>query len=269
MFRKLGEPRVTAALFAGLVIFLGMAQVCAQITRLDIDQALLRALRANDALKYARLDYSFEISRYDLSVRDFLPAVRIGYAQDDAVAYYAPDSHLKEISIGIDQLLYAGAARIYERRNLAAGLSMRERMIEEMERELRLEVVNRFVEILKLGLQIRILQESLSMAREQVDIAAEELKLGEITRLDYIDIELAVQDLDIELSTLRQEEVRLKFDLKELLDVPSNSSLELSGRINPDFKGMLPDREAGYFVECALENSMDLRKQSTEINALG
>ena len=34
--------------------------------------------------------------------------------------------------MGIDQLLYAGAARIYERRNLAAGLSMRERMIEEM-----------------------------------------------------------------------------------------------------------------------------------------
>jgi len=269
MIRTLGKHRAAAALSIGLILILAAVQADAQITRLDIEQALTRALRGNEALKYARLDYRFEVSRYDLSLRDFLPAITVGYAQDDAVAYYAPDSHLKELSVGVDQLLYAGGARIYERRNLTASLRIRERMIQEMEKELRLEVVNRFVEILTLGLQIRILEESLAMAWEQVSIAEEEMKLGEITRLDYIDIELTVQDLEIELSTLKQEEVRLKFELKELLDVPSNNSLELSGQIDPDFRGMLPDREAQYFVECALENSLDLKKHQAEITGLG
>lgn len=269
MVSTLGKQRAAAALSVGLVLILAVFQVDAQTTRLDIGQALTRALIGNEALKYARLDYRFEVCRYDLSLRDFLPAISVGYAQDDAVAYFAPDSHLKELSVGINQLLYAGGARIYERRNLAASLHIRERMIAEMEKDLRLEVVNRFVEILKLGLQIQILEESLAMAWEQVGIAAEEVKLGEITRLDYIDIELAVQDLEIELSTLEQEETRLKFELKELLDVSSNNSLELSGRINPDFRGMLPNREAQYFVECALENNLDLKKQQAEITGLG
>jgi outer membrane protein TolC len=262
------KQRAVSAFFVVAVLFRFAVPASAQVTRLDIEQSLERALRTNKALQYARLDYRFEVSRYDLSLRDFLPAISVGYAQDDTVAYYAPDSRLKELSIGIDQLVYAGGARIYERRNLAAGLRVRERTIQEMEKELRLEVVNRFVEILKLGLQTRILDESLAMALEQVSIAAEELKLGEITRLDYIEIELAVQDLEIELATLQQEEVRLKFELKELLQVPSNHSLVLSGTINPDFRGMLPDREAHYYVECALEYSLDLRKQQAEITDL-
>jgi outer membrane protein TolC len=268
MITMLRIQRAFSALFVVAVLFRSAVPASAQVTRLDIEQSLERALRTNKALQYARLDYRFEVSRYDLSLRDFLPAISVGYARDDKVAYYAPDSRLKELSIGIDQLVYAGGARIYERRNLAAGLRVRERMIQEMEKELRLEVVNRFVEILKLGLQTRILEESLAMARDQVSIAAEEVKLGEITRLDYIEIELAVQDLEIELATLQQEEVRLKFELKELLQVPSNHSLLLSGAINPDFRGMLPDRETHYYVECALEYSLDLRKQQAEIKDL-
>ena len=269
MISTSGKEWTAAALFVVLVLALAAVQAGAQTTRLDIEQSLTRALRTNEALEYARLDYRFEVYRYDLSLRDFLPAISVGYTQDDAVAYYAPDSHIKELSVGIEQLLYAGGTRIFERRNLAAGLRIRERLIDEMEKELRLEVMHRFVEILKLGLQIRILEESLAMAGEQVVIAAEEMKLGEITQLDYIDIELTVQDLEIELSALKQDEARLKFEFKELLHVPSHSSLELLGRINPDFRGMLPDREVQYYVECALKNSVDLEKQQAEITNLG
>lgn len=235
---------------------------------MDIGEALRRALRTSEALRYARLEYKFEVSRYDLSLRDFLPAISVGYTQDDAVMYYAPDSHLRKMSIGIDQLLYAGGTRINERRILAERLRIRDRTIGEMEKELRLEVMTRYVEIIKLGLQILILGESLVTARDQVAIAAEELKLGEITRLDYIDIELAVQDLEIELAVLQQEEERLEFELKELLHIPPINSLQLTGAINPDFRGMLPNRDVQYYVDCALKESIDLQKRTAEIAAL-
>jgi outer membrane protein TolC len=197
-----------------------------------------------------------------------LPAIALGYSQDDVVAYYAPDSHLKKVSVGISQLLYAGGARVHERRTLAAALRIRNTAIDQMEKELRLEVMNRFVELIKLGLQIEILEESLAMAREQVKIGEEELELGDITRLDYIDMELAVQDLDIELAVLKQGETRLEFELKELLHISSVDSLELTGAINPDFRGMLNHEDAQYYVDCAVRNNLDLTRRTAEIAAL-
>jgi outer membrane protein TolC len=267
MNRVPGPRRLIPAACLGFLLFVVTATPGAEVTRLDIEQAVIRALRSSDELKFARLDYHYEIYRYDLSLRDFLPALTLGYTQDDAVAYYAPDSHLKELSVGIDQLLHAGGARIYERRILAEQLRIRSAMIEEMEKELRLEVMNRYVEIIKLGLQVAILGEGLSMARDQVLIAAEELKLGEITRLDYVDIELAVQDLEIELAVLEQEQDLLEFELKELLHIPMVNTLELTGGINPDFRGMLPREDAQYYVDHALEHNLDLRKLSAEITA--
>jgi outer membrane protein TolC len=268
MVGTMGQQRLASALCLGCVFCLAAATLGAQVTRLGIEEALMRALRTSETLKFARLDYKFEVSRYHLSLRDFLPAVSVGYTQDDAVVYYAPDSHLKKLSVGIDQLLYARGARIHERRNLAEQLHLRNRAIEEMEKELRLEVMTRYVEIIKLGLQVVILGESLAMAADQVTIAAEELVLGEITRLDYIDIELAAQDLEIELAVLKQEQDRLEFDLKELLHIPPVDSLELTGVINPDFRGMLSIEDAQYYVDCALKNSLDLRKRTAEITAL-
>lgn len=259
--------RLIPAVYSGLLLILVSAASGAQVTRLDIEQAVMRALRSSDELKFARLDYNFEAYRYRLGLRDFMPAITLGYAQDDAVAYYAPDSHLKEVSVGIDQLLYAGGARIHERRILADQLHIRSAAIEEMEKELRLEVMNRYVQIIKLGLQVAILEEGLSMAREQVLIATEELELGEITRLDYIDIELAVQDLEIELAVLQQEQDLLEFELKELLHISTINTLELAGRINPDFRGMLVREDAKYYIEHALEHSLDLRKREAEITA--
>ncbi len=267
MIKFPGQRRLIPAVCFGLFLILVTATSAAEVTRLDIEQAVMRALRSSDELKFARLDYNSEAYRYRLSLRDFLPAITLGYTQDDAVAYYAPDSHLKEVSVGIDQLLYAGGARSHERRILAEQLHIRSATIEEMEKELRLEVMNRYVQIIKLGLQVAILEEGLSMAREQVLIATEELKLGEITRLDYIDIELAVQELEIELAVLQQEQDLLKFELKELLHIPTINTLELTGGINPDFRGMLVREDAKYFIDHALEHSLDLRKREAEITA--
>ena len=87
MIRTTGKQRTAAALSVGLVLVLAASQAGAQTTRLDIAQALTRALSGNHALKYARLDFRVEVCRYHLSLRDFLPAITVDYAQEDSVAY--------------------------------------------------------------------------------------------------------------------------------------------------------------------------------------
>jgi outer membrane protein TolC len=239
-----------------------------QTVRLDIEEALLRALRTSEALQVAILDYEFDVSRYKLSLREYLPDVTLGFAQDDSVVFHGPDSHLKKLSLGVEQLLFAGGARSHQRRALSDNLLIREREIGQLKSQIRIEVMNRFVEILKLGLQIEILAESMAAAGQQVAIAAEERKLGEITQLDYIDMELAVQDLEIELAVLKQEQDHLMFELKELLGVAPERPLELAGEISPEFRGMLPELGGRTYIERALNNSLELQERAAELAVL-
>ena len=236
--------------------------------QIDIDEALERAVESSDVLGFARLDYRIGVVRHGLSLRSFLPDITFGYTQEDSVAYYAPDSHLRRISLGVDQLLYAGGRRIHQRRMLADQLDIQKSNIEKMERELRLAVVNRYIEILKLKLQIAIFEENLAAGEKQITIAEEELRLGEITRLDYVEIVLAVQDLEIELALLRQEEKRLVFEVKELLGIEANRVVELAGTINSSFEGLLKAEDVQYYIDAARKNSFELQRRDSELAAL-
>lgn len=236
--------------------------------QIDIDEALERAVESSDVLGFARLDYRIGVVRQGLSLRSFLPDIIFGYTQEDSVAYYAPDSHLRRISLGVDQLLYAGGRRIHQRRMLADQLDIQQSNIEKMERELRLEVVNRYIEVLKLKLQIAILEENLATGRKQIVIAGEELRLGEITRLDYVEIVLAVQDLEIELALLKQEEKRLVFEIKELLGIEAIRVVDLAGTINSSFEGLLKVEDVQYYIVAARRNSFELQRRDSELAAL-
>ncbi|MBN2554002.1 MAG: TolC family protein [Spirochaetales bacterium] len=268
MMRSGFRYRFLGLLGCGCLLWLAAPGADAQVIRLGIEEALARALRSSDSIEYARLDYVFQSARHAVSIRDFFPYLTIGYTHNDTVVYYDPDSRLREMSIGIEQLLYSGGTRIHERRISADRLRIRSSAIGELEKELRLEVVNRFVEILKLGLQIAILERGLAGGREQVVIAEEELSLGEITRLDCMDIKLAVQELEIDLGLLRQEEDLLEFELKQLLDIPPAGSVELTGAINPDFRGMLTIDDPAYYLDRARRSSLELKQRAVEITAL-
>jgi outer membrane protein TolC len=244
------------------------AKANGQVLRIDIDEALLRARRNHDALHYAKLQYEIDAARYRLSARSFFPDITLGYTQEDAVVYYGPDSHLKRLSVGVDQLIYAGGVRAQQRRALSNRLLVLRHEIERMESDLNREIVSRYIEILKSSLQIEILEENLANGRDQLAIAAEEMQLGEITALDHVEIELAVQDLEIELALLKQEGNRQAHELKELLGIGAECSLELIGAINADFRGMLEVEEEQFYVERAGRSSPDLAQREVEINAL-
>ncbi len=236
--------------------------------QIDIDEALERALENSNDLRYARLDYRIGVVRRGLSLRSFLPDIIFSYTQEDSVAYYAQDSHLRRISLGVDQLLYAGGSRIHQRRMLADQLDIQQSNIEKKKQELRLEVVNRYIEVLKLKLQIAILEENLETGEAQISIAEEELRLGEITRLDYVEIVLAVQDLEIELAFLKQEEKRLVFEIKELLGIEATRVVDLAGSINSSFEGLLKVKDVQYYIDAARRNSLELQRRDSQLTAL-
>jgi outer membrane protein TolC len=267
MLGAVWRHRLSRLLCLGCLLLIA-AKANSQVLRLDIDEALLRSRRNNDALNYAKLQYEIDAARYRLSARSFFPDITVGYTQEDAVVYYGPDSHLKRLSVGVDQLVYAGGARVQQRRALSNRLFVLRHEIQRMQSELIREIVSRYIEILKSNLQTEILEENLAYGREQLAIASEELRLGEITALDHVEIELAVRDLEIELALLKQEGDRQAHELKELLGVDAACVLELTGVVNADFRGMLEVEEEQFYVEQAGRSSLELKQKEVEIAAL-
>ncbi len=235
---------------------------------LTIETALELALKNSEELRYGRLNRDMEAERYRLSLRSFLPGVSFSYGQDDSVLYYGPDYHTRRVSIGIEQLLYCGGARRYERKKMRMELGVLERSLSEQIRELSLEVVNLYIEILKFRLQREILEGSYRNSLIQAEIAKEELRLGEITELDFLQILLAVKELEIETASMQHEEESLLYRLKKLLRLDQSLAAEPVGRINPDFLGMLPTENADYYLESACKNSAELNNKTLAIACL-
>ncbi|MBN1836704.1 MAG: TolC family protein [Spirochaetales bacterium] len=235
-------------------------------TVLNIEDAVALAVAASDELRFARLERSIAAERARLSLRSFLPAVSLDYAQNDSVVYGAADSRLKRLSVGLSQVLFAKGSRISGCRVQNLELGLQSRALEQARAALVLEVTNLYLDALRLRLERGILEESCRNIQVQVRIAAEELRLGEITELAYLELVLAAKDQELELARRRQAEERSSFELREALGL--EGQVRLTGTIDEDYRGLLETREPQWFVEACLSRNLELRRQEVELYGL-
>jgi outer membrane protein TolC len=232
---------------------------------IGIGEAISLALENNDELRFGRFDRSIAMEKLHLGVRAFLPELSLSYAQSDSASYAGPDSRSRSVSLGLTQLVYAGGARLQARRMQQIGLRFQDATLEGLRQQVGLEVINLYVEVLRFRVQQQILRESHGNAAAQAQVAAEELRLGEITEIDYLEIVLALKDLEIELARSAQEEERLLFELRSALGLGRDHPLILTGRINPEFDGLLGRQDPEYYLAAARAHSLQLQQQRAEL----
>jgi outer membrane protein TolC len=238
---------------------------------LNIETAVALALRNSPELRHAAYDRSLALESFRLSWRDFLPSLSLSYSHNDSVSYGLPDSRSRRLALGLEQLLYAGGARLSERRLAQTSLHLQQRELEGLRLELTMRVIDCYIEILKLRLQREILQESHRQTSFQLQIAGEELRLKAITELDYLEMELAVKDLEIELAGVGQQERQLLFELKGLLGLRGEGGPVPAGRIDAGFTGLLEQSPLGQagdaeaYLLAARRWSVELQRQQARL----
>lgn len=233
---------------------------------LDIDTAVQLAVGSSDELRFAYLERNLAAERTRLSVRSFLPAVTLGYAQNQTVAYGGPDSRLRRLSVGLQQTLFARGIRVQQYRLRTVELGLQSRALAQARAGLVLEVINLYLAALKLRLQRGILEDSHRNALSQLAVAAEELRLGEITELAYLELTVAAKDLELELARMRQAEERAAFELRRALGLEEDP--EVSGTINENYQGLLEDREPAWYVAACLSRNLELHRKQAELYGL-
>ncbi|MFQ3620780.1 MAG: TolC family protein [Spirochaetales bacterium] len=232
---------------------------------LDLPLAIQLAKAQSLEFAYANYQQLWQQERYRLSLRQLFPHINLGYTQMDTVVYYAPDSHLHRISMGIEYELYDRGKKIQDRELQYATLQLNKRQLDLQEDSLALNTLLHYLSLLGRKKQEEILFRLTEKTRQQANIAKKEFQLGERTELEYLSILLKEKDLQIEQMQLEREIERLQFELRKALHIPEEKQISLKGRIDATYAGFFALDHAREYLPKAIKSSLELEQKRIEV----
>lgn len=241
------------------IIFLVLSFPAHGVESLNLSRAIELGLKKNMDLEFAQKENSIAFKNMRMKYRDYLPSVNVGYSMSDSVTYYADDSHNRQISAGIKQM-------IYDKGVLKSSIKIEKERIELETIRNRisldsfiLSVIDTYKNVLELEKELDITRQARNLVAKQVEIGQTELDIGEITQFDYLELELALSDMEIQVSQISQRLTQAHLDFADVMNIKPDELPALEGELNYFYSGTLSGTE-DFFVEQALKNSLELKE---------
>ena len=206
---------------------------------MTLQNAMSLAAGQNAALARSRYERENLQHQLHLNIRKFFPQAEFGYSGKDSVTVGSSDSRVEKLSLGIDQLVFCGGREIARTRSLRRELDLKNLAAAAERDALRHNVLLAYVEVLKYKRIGELKDQSYQIILKQKEIAEKEYQLGEIRRIDYLEIELETAGYGLSLKEISQKLVRSRSSLAELLFCPLEELPPLSGGLNESFQGRL------------------------------
>lgn len=226
---------------------------------LNLRQAINLGIKNNLDLEFARKENSIAFKNVRMKYRGYLPTVNVGYSASDTVTYYADDTHSRQISAGIKQV-------VYDKGMLKASIKIeKERLELESEKNGQdresfiFTVIDNYKNVLELEKELEITRQARAVVARQVEIGLLERNIGEITQFDYIELELALADMEIQISQISHKLTQSRLDFAAVMNMKPDEIPPLSGELNYFYNGCLSGSET-YYTEQALSRSLELKE---------
>ena len=226
---------------------------------MNLRQAINLAVNNNLNLEFSQKENRLAVKNLHMKYWDYLPSVNVGYSVSDTVTYYADDTHSRQISAGITQV-------IYDKGVLGASIKLeKERLELEARKNVRnretfiFSVIDNYKNVLELEKELEITRQARDVVAQQVEIGLLERNIGEITQFDYIELELALADMEIQISQITHKLAKSHLDFATLMNMSPDEIPQLSGELNYLYNGCISSPET-YYAEQAVNNSVELKE---------
>jgi cobalt-zinc-cadmium efflux system outer membrane protein len=244
-------------------ILVATASLASPPRELDLREAILLARSNNKLLQSARI--RIEEAQGDLTTASILliENPELGLAAGPRSSSAEDIGDTTDLGAAVEQRFEIGGQRRHRIRRAEASLAATEASAEDAQRVLELAVAKAFWEALTADQRVKLLQESLGLARSLYDTARLRLERGEATPLEQntARIRLAEVERRMALATAQRRSVVLR--LSELLGLPPAEPLVL--------KGQFPEAETlgneESLVARALESRFDLVARDLQVVA--
>jgi hydrophobic/amphiphilic exporter-1 (mainly G- bacteria), HAE1 family len=221
---------------------------------LNFNQALERALSANEGLKVAQERVVETQARVQESKTDFLPQVSLGYNYTptqrfpviripagvfgpNEQTFQAAFSRQNSMQLFINQPLYTGG-----RLNNAYGISTTsldasKLELERTRQEIEYRVVETFYAALMNERGVSVADEQVQLGQKQLDVARARFEAGTVARLDVLQAEVELAN-----AKARRIQARAQVDtalqaLRSVLSIPQSQPLKLEGSLDEPVVG--------------------------------
>jgi len=154
------------------------------LLHLTLEKAIVLAEDNSQELRLLLLQMTAEKYAFDLSIREFLPRLSLGYSQNDTVKIGNPDIRSKNISFTISQLLYNGGRTIISRNLTHMQLTLDRFNYKKKLEDLINQTWNMYNKILMFKEKKKLQQEIHKIALKQLEISRTERRVGLLTEVD-------------------------------------------------------------------------------------
>lgn len=241
------------------LLFIAAALPASGNEAFTLGRAIDTGLENNKGLVFAREENLVGEKSMKMKYRKYFPTLNLGYSSTDTVTYFADDSHTKQLSATFTQL-------IYDRGVLRSSIQLeKERLeLEKYQNQLSrtafiFSVIDSYKNMLELEKELEITRQARNAVAQQVEIGHLERNLGEITQFDYLELELALSDMDIQISQISQKLDESKSDFASVMNMRTSDVPVLAGELNYLYGGFV-NESSDYYVSQALKNSMVLKE---------
>ncbi|MGE0816826.1 MAG: efflux RND transporter permease subunit [Vicinamibacterales bacterium] len=256
-----GAKVARAARAAGLVALLAIAgwawgasaafgqTPAAPPMTLTFDQALERALTANEALRVTGESVRAGEARVDEARAAFLPSATVSYQYQPIQKFpeivipagvFGPDEQRFEanfvrknvVQLDLSQAVYTGGRLTRGRELQEASLAASARTLERARQDLHLRVVQAFYAALLNEQSTQVADEGVALAARQLDLARIRFEAGSVARLDVLRAEVDLANARARRIQYQSAADQAYQALRTLLALPQTQALRLQGTLD-------------------------------------
>jgi len=235
------------------------------LLHLTLEKAIVLAEDNSQELRLLLLQMAAEKYAFDLSIREFLPRLSLGYSQNDTVKIGDPDIRSKNISFTISQLLYNGGRTIISRNLTHMQLTLDRFNYKKKLEDLINQTWNMYNKILMFKEKKKLQQEIHKIALKQLEISRTERRVGLLTEVDLLATEIQVKEFAVQIKETQIEEESLYFEFKRLLGLEPHAMLVLDDSLDLEYEGLSLVDNTEYWLSMALVNNSEFKALQFEI----
>jgi HAE1 family hydrophobic/amphiphilic exporter-1 len=265
---------VLAGWFWGGSTAFGQTPATAPMT-LTFDDALQRAMNANESLKVVEETVRASESRVDEARAAFLPSAAVNYQYQPYQKFpqiripagvFGPEEQVFEaafarqntVNLELSQPLYTGGRLTRTRSLQQAALTESALGLDRARQQLQLRVVESFYAALTNEQSLKVADEGIQLATRQLELARARFEAGSVARLDVLRAEV-----DLANARARRIQFQAALDqayqgLRTVLALPQSQPLVLRGSLDE-----VPVPESRDALAATLPNRPDLRAFSS------
>jgi len=212
------------------------------------------ALSHSADLRHARSSQALMEGAWLWGLRAYFPRMSISVSENDRLAQIGADSFMKNIGIGLDQLVWDGGRTTMSRNLERMELNLASAGLDRMADEIAERAIAAYRKVLSSRAIFEIKRTTLGILEEQRRVLSEEVLLGLALAIDLANADLNLADAKIDIFSLQLDISEMERQFAEILGL--DSLPVLTERVDINRSIVLPAAEAAAVL--ARERNPDL-----------